>query len=635
MTEYTRNITPIDYSGTPQVPAPAQTLGQDILNVAQTGLQMYSMFENKNREAQANSMVAELSDLEVELTKNGLKRRDVLGRLDARLREIAPNQGSQTYIRQKLAQQRGGFLTNQMVTEDRTQEQNRQNLIEGDFRQAMASFPDFQGSLKRNADGTIDEKEKLRIIETGASRQQMLFESQQEKAQATQRMTQEGNDAIVGAQQFSAAVNKRVGTVFSQMSSSYISVVQGLDVQSTENVQKLEVASANFRNVIGMAEQQIADEFNTASSATTNPRVIELLEKNRDNQLTQMVRIRENLNTSDISVAKRIAGNIQIVEQGLKLQGMQNFPLVSALEQIAPSVGRFVFEAVVNKNPDYFDEAVKQTSMGLARTISEQDGNYEFASQVIDYLDKGDTSKASDVVLSTFYQAAEKTINGPSLTRELSSSELEKVSGGLLGILAEAQATDDPKQIANASKLLASENFKVFMDQLPDERKSAMGRFVSGFSQDVLADTTDGLFKKLNEHNSNIAGVTYDADKGEFVLGETIKEQLPSGGFGFNVTRRNIVKKDVEKANLYLKRIRDNAQYDTTVQDGKTLVDTLMTQSLPSGIKVKGKLSPYEFKQETAVNEVREELRMSNADVIRKLEEQVMSLEERLLKGNN
>jgi len=632
MAEFTRDITPIDYSGTPQVPPPAATLGQDLINVAKTGLEVYSMFENKSREAESEKMVASLSDLEVELTKNGLNRRDVLGKMDARIREIAPNASSQSLIRKKLAQKRGGFLSNQMVAEDRNTEQNRQNLIEGDFRSALSSFPDFQGGLKRNADGTIDEEEKLRIINAGASRQQILFESAQEQAQATQRLSQTSNDAVAGAVQLSSAVSKRVGVVFSQMSGNYISVVQGMQVESPENIQALEDVSANFRNVIGIAEQQIRSEFNTAYQATSNPKARELLEKNRDAQIAEMAAIRENLATNDLSKAKRIAQNIQIVEQGLQLQGLQNFPLVSALEQIAPSVGRFVFEAVVNKNADYFDEAVKQTSMGLARTISEQGGNYEFTSQVIDYLDKGDASKASEVVLSTFYKAAEGAINGPAITKQMSPQELEKVSGGLLGILAEAQATDDPKQIANASKLLASDNFKIFMDQLPEDRKGAMGRFVSGFSQDVLADTSDGLFKKLVSHKNTIADVTYDADKGEFVMGDIKQEQLPSGGFGFNITRKNIVKKDVDKANLYLKRIRENAQYDTTVQDGKTLVDTLMSQSLPSDIKVKGTLTPYEFKQATAEKEVSEEVRLSNEAIIKKLEEQVLSLEERLVK---
>lgn len=632
MAEFTRDITPIDYSGTPQVPPPAATLGQDLINVAKTGLEVYSMFENKSREAESDKMVASLSDLEVELTKNGLNRRDVLGKMDARIREIAPNASSQSLIRKKLAQKRGGFLSNQMVAEDRNTEQNRQNLIEGDFRSAMSAFPDFQGSLKRNADGTINEEEKLRVINAGASRQQILFESAQEQAQATQRLSQTSNDAVAGAVQLSSAVSKRVGVVFSQMSGTYISVVQGLEVESPENIQALEDVSANFRNVIGIAEQQIRSEFNTAYQATSNPKARELLEKNRDAQIAEMVAIRENLATNDLSKAKRIAQNIQIAEQGLKLQGLQNFPLVSALEQIAPSVGRFVFEAVVNKNADYFDEAVKQTSMGLARTISEQGGNYEFTSQVIDYLDKGDASKASEVVLSTFYKAAEGAINGPAITKQLSPQELEKVSGGLLGILAEAQATDDPKQIANASKLLASDNFKIFMDQLPEDRKGAMGRFVSGFSQDVLADTSDGLFKKLVSHKNTIADVTYDADKGEFVMGDIKQEQLPSAGLGFNITRKNIVKKDVDKANLYLKRIRENAQYDTTVQDGKTLVDTLMSQSLPSDIKVKGTLTPYEFKQATAEKEVSEEVRLSNEAIIKKLEEQVLSLEERLVK---
>ena len=633
MTEYTRDITPIDYSDVPQLPQPASTLGQDLLNVAQTGLKVYSMFENKNRETQANAMVSELTDLEVELTKNGLKRRDVLARVDARAREIAPDGNSQSFLRQRLAQQRGGYLKNQMVNEERTQEQQRQNLIEGDFRSVINTFPDFQGTLKRNEDGTIDEEEKLRVIQQGASRQQMLFEAQQEQAQGVQRATQSSNDAIAGVAQFSSGMSKRVGSIFSTMSSGYISVVQGLDIQSPENVQKLEEVSANFRNVVGIAEQQITSEFNAVYNATTNTKARELLEENRDAQLNQLAKIRENLGVADISVAKRIAGNIQIIEQGLKLQGMQNFPLVSAMEEISQGAGRIVFEAIVNKNPDYFEAAVKQTAMGLAKTMSEQDGNYEFASQVIDYLDNGDTSKASEVVLSTFYTAAEGIINGPSLTRDLSSSELDKVSGGLLGILAEAQATDDPKQIANASKLLASENFKVFMEQLPDERRSAMGRFVSGFSQDVLADTSDGLFRKLNEHNSSIAGVTYDADKGEFLIGDTIQEQLPTGSLGFNITRRGVVKKDVDRANLYLKRIRENAQYDTAVTDGKVLVDTLMSQSLPSGIKVKGKLTPYEFKQEEVGQEAIEEVRISNEATIKSLEEKVMELEKRLLKS--
>ena len=50
-TEFTRDIKPIDFSGTPRVPEPTGSAVADIANLASTGLQVFAAEENKKREA--------------------------------------------------------------------------------------------------------------------------------------------------------------------------------------------------------------------------------------------------------------------------------------------------------------------------------------------------------------------------------------------------------------------------------------------------------------------------------------------------------------------------------------------------------------------------------------------------------
>ena len=106
-------------------------------------------------------------------------------------------------------------------------------------------------------------------------------------------------------------------------------------------------------------------------------------------------------------------------------------------------------------------------------------------------------------------------------------------------------------------------------------------------------------------------------------------ERLPVGGLGFNITRQPTIQKQVDEANRYLQGIRDNAKYDTQVQDGRVLVDSMLSVHMPEGINLKGELKSYEAPQREET-EQQVEQRLDNEKVIRELMDRISELE----KGN-
>lgn len=629
MTEYTREITPINPNAAPRVQAPTNSLGADIANAVGTGLQAYAMFENRARENQANELVESLTGMEVELTNQGLSRTEVLSRLDKKIKEMSPDASSASFLRQSLAQRRGGFVRNQIVKEEQNEELQRQQMIEGEFQTALSNAPEFYGIVKRNADGTVDEQEKLRIIDRFGQRQLDLAEAQRRQQLAQEQIAQGGEDVINGVVNLATGLQKRIDTSLRPLADQYISTVNGMTVSSPENQQMLMEANSEFQNTLNIFTQQVESEYNSALSGLSDEKASELLRQRRDDALAQINRIKENLSTDDLNQAKKNAQMLEMMETNLKITGLENFGYTSLLQEIAPQSATLVVQSLYAKRPEMFSRAEQELIVGLnGKTDSQLTGDAikNFAS----FYENNDTTKADDVTLSAFYDYSKKVISGPALTRDLSDMEVDKVSGGLVGILAEAAATDDPTQIQEASKLLNSDNFKVFMDQLPEERKAQMGRYINGFNQEVLIDRTDGLLRQLDMQTESF-DIEYDATQGKFVLGDVVKETLPAGSLGFNVTRKNIAKKAVERANRYMDNIRENAQYETRVQDGDVLVDSMLSLHLPESIKVRGKLNVPEAQERTEQPAVDEETLKSNEQIIRELREEVLSLNQRLV----
>lgn len=629
MTEYTREITPINPNAAPRVQAPTNSLGADIANAVGTGLQAYAMFENRARENQANELVESLTGMEVELTNQGLSRTEVLTRLDKKIKEMSPDASSASFLRQSLAQRRGGFVRNQIVKEEQNEELQRQQMIEGEFQTALSNAPEFYGIVKRNADGTVDEQEKLRIIDRFGQRQLDLAEAQRLDQISKEQIAQGGEDVINGVVNLATGLQKRIDTSLRPLADQYISTVNGMTVSSPENQQMLMEANSEFQNTLNIFTQQVESEYNSALSGLSDEKASELLRQRRDDALAQINRIKENLSTDDLNQAKKNAQMLEMMETNLKITGLENFGYTSLLQEIAPQSATLVVQSLYAKRPEMFSRAEQELIVGLNGKTDAQiagDAIKNFAS----FYQNNDTTKVDDDTLEAFYDYSKKVISGPALTRDLSDMEVDKVSGGLVGILAEAAATDDPTQIQEASKLLNSDNFKVFMDQLPEERRAQMGRYINGFNQEVLIDRTDGLLKQLDMQSESF-DIEYDATQGKFVLGDVVKETLPAGSLGFNVTRKNIAKKAVERANRYMDNIRENAQYETRVQDGDVLVDSMLSLHLPESIKVRGKLNVPEAQEGTEQPAVDEETMKSNEQIIRELREEVLSLNQRLV----
>tara|TARA_B110000902_G_scaffold254294_1_gene318099 strand:- start:435 stop:1187 length:753 start_codon:yes stop_codon:yes gene_type:complete len=207
--------------------------------------------------------------------------------------------------------------------------------------------------------------------------------------------------------------------------------------------------------------------------------------------------------------------------------------------------------------------------------------------------------------------------------RDLSAGEVEKISLGLLGIMQEAATTDDPKQIKEATVLLNSPNFKDFFEQLPEDRKAPMGRFISAFNLDVLQDSTDGIFTKMEALRKG-SGVTYNADTMEFdySLKGDVKRQRGEGLLKDNT------RKLIKAANLSLKMINENAKYDPITKDTKKLIDTMIAEKLPKGIPIKGDLSTFTVEDRMQQTTPAEDKIRKNKEILLSLRDAIDNISE-------
>jgi hypothetical protein len=639
MTDFTRDIKPINVSNTPQLQTPTSSAIADAANLVSTGFDLFTAAENEKREAKTSRMVQSLRDFEVELTQNErLSRTDVLSRLDKRIKTLVPDASQQSFLRTELAKARGGFVQNQLIQTINNEETQRAAKLEADYQQALQFTPNLYSTVKMDSQGMVTDEEKVRIIQESQKSVLAKYQAQQKQAEAEAQLARGGVEALEGAVNLSSAVNALVGEDFRALADQYVSFSNSLDIQSTENAILFEEAGSNLRNVFGMLRSRVESQYSKAFTASNDDNVRKILKDNQESTQKILNSIEKTLSSNDISQVKKLASQVEYIQTNLKLSGLRNFELLSIFEEIMPTSGAMLTKAMVAKRPDLLSAAERELVGGLTQLASPESATMQLGSDLASYAQNPDPAQHTDNTLSTFYEYAKSVINSSETMRELSSIEQERVSGGLLGILSEAAATDDPQQIREATKMLTSENFTTFFNQLPEERKAAMGRFVSSFAEDVLIDRTDGLIKKLSDRKGD-ADISYNANTGMFEA-KNVEEVSRNpfsygiqkeGSTGFqSISNKRAIEKEVEQANLYLSKIRDMSKYDPSGLDSNTYVDTLLAKYLPADIKVSGKLKPFE-EDVTDSNVVDESTRLDNEVVIRELQSKITELESKLL----
>ena len=618
MTEFTRDIKPVNYNSAPKVAAPSGSLGTDLVNAAATGFQLYSQYKNKSREVELEKMVGDLTSFETELSQNGLSKRERLSKVDARVRELGLGASQESHLRTTLAKRRGSYVQRDIISERDSEEAQQEQQLEAEFNSAYGNAPQLFSNYTRNEDGGYSREDKISIVSDFENLRVRSFQREKATLKAEQQLAQGGVEALQGAATASQVITSTLQDVYAASSTGFVQTISNMDFQSTEGRQLGEEVLRQGRSTFRVGRSQIESQYNSyivGLEEGSAPR--KLLEADRDAALTEMDNILTTLDSTDLKTVQSLATDIDLIQKGLELRGLQSFPMVSMIRTIAPEASKYWIASMTNVHPEIMKQGVSELASGLM-SIDPDAVSVKFAKEMGEYLKTGDTSKASDLVLKTTYKFASDTItNMPA--RDLSAGEVEKISLGLLGIMQEAATTDDPKQIKEATVLLNSPNFKDFFEQLPEDRKAPMGRFISAFNQDILIDSTDGYFTKLAAWNESTTNITYDAALGKFVSEGVKEEKFPAGGLGFNVTKQNTVKKDIDKANESLEMIRKNAQYDPVTQNAKELIDTMIVEKLPKGITIKGDLDIFTAKD--VVQQVK-----PDEDKIRKNKEILLSL---------
>ena len=588
MTEFTRDIKPVNYnSAKPKLAAPSGSLGTDLVNAAATGFQLYSQYKNKSREVELEKMVGDLTSFETELSQNGLSKRERLSKVDARVRELDLEASQESHLRTTLAKRRGSYVQRDIINERDSEEAQQEQQLEAEFNSAYGNAPQLFSNYTRNEDGGYSREDKISIVSDFENLRVRSFQREKAILKAEQQLAQGGVEALQGAAKASQVITSTLQDVYAASSTGFVQTISNMEFQSIEGRQLGEEVLRQGRSTFRVGRSQIESQYNSyivGLEEGSAPR--KLLEADRDAALVEMDNILITLDSTDLKTVQSLATDIDLIQKGLELRGLQSFPMVSMIRTIAPEASKYWIASMTNVHPEIMQQGVKELANGLM-SVDPDAVSVKFAKEMGEYLKTGDTSKASDLVLKTTYKFASDTItNMPA--RDLSAGEVEKISLGLLGIMQEAATTDDPKQIKEATVLLNSPNFKDFFEQLPEDRKAPMGRFISAFNLDVLQDSTDGIFTKMEALRKG-SGVTYNADTMEFdySLKGDVKRQRGEGLLKDNT------RKLIKAANLSLKMINENAKYDPITKDTKKLIDTMIAEKLPKGIPIKGDLSTF------------------------------------------
>jgi hypothetical protein len=628
MTEFTKDIKPVDYRPA-NIPAPqGNSVAADSLNAITAGIGIFGDMQNKKRQSNQDKMVGDLSSYEAELSKNDISKRERLRMVDARIRDMDLDASSSEQLRTAFAQRRGSFVQRDIVEDADRVEMQRNQQLDAEFNSVYANAPQLFSKYNRNSDGEYSREDKISLVSEFEDYRIRGYQRAKNTEIAQQLLAQGGQEAERGAVLASNSISGDIKDIYLPTSAGIVAGFNNLDLQTDEGVGKAEALLGNARTSFSVATSTMETRYNSLIEATSDTDVRKILQENRDSSLEQMERISKILSDPDLSKMAERVQSIKLIESGLRLSGLENYGFVAALEAIAPESGRFVVQRMVSTYSDIIDAASKEMAQSIFAQVDPSRAVTKFGEDFGNYMETGDTGKANDLVLKTFYDYARDTITNMPV-RDLSSGEVDKISGGLLGIMQEAAITDDPKQIREATRLLNSPNFQTFFEQLPDDRKAPMGRFINAFNQDILIDSTDGIFTQL-EGLTSTHDIAYNANTGEFQKTGTkssalLEKDRPSFGF-LNVD------KTIKEANTALAMIKKNAQYDPITQNSKELIDTMVAEKLPKGIKVNGKLDVFTAKEASAVNgvaaEVSQDKIRSNDAILNSLRKEIDKLGE-------
>tara|TARA_R110000851_G_scaffold152860_1_gene294665 strand:+ start:4591 stop:6558 length:1968 start_codon:yes stop_codon:yes gene_type:complete len=631
MTEYTRDIKPVDYRPA-NIPAPTGgSGGADALNAISAGIGIFGDIQNKKRQSNQDKMVGDLASYEAELSQNDVPRKDRLRKVDERIRGFGLDASSAGQLRTAFAQRRGSFVQGDMVADADNAELRKNQQLDAEFDSVYQNAPQLFSGYNRNSDGGYSREDKISLVSDFEDYRIRGYQRAKNFEVSQQLIAQGGEEAMRGAVMASNSISGDIKEIYLPTSAGLVSGFGNLDLQTDEGVAEAESILSNARNTFRVAGSTMEARYNSLIEGTSDTAVRKTLQENRDAALAQMQKIGDTLSDPDLSKMAERVQNIKLIQSGMQIQGLDNYGLVAALELVSPETSRFVVQRLVSTYPDIINQATKEMAQSILAEVDPARAVTKFGEDFGNYMKTGDTTKANDLVLKTFYDYARDTITNMPV-RDLSAGEVDKIGGGLLGIMQEAAITDDPKQIREATRLLNSPNFQTFFEQLPDDRKAPMGRFINAFNQDVLIDSTDGYFGKLTVHNKNTSNIIYDVNLGKFVSKGVKNERLPSGSLGINITKQGVVNKDIDVANKALEMIRKNAQYDPITQNSKELIDTMIAEKLPQGIAIQGKLDVFTAKEAAAVGSVSDGVTQdkirSNNDILENLRKQIDKLGE-------
>lgn len=657
MTEFTRQIAPVQNKATkPRVNQPTGNLVADVANLANTGLQVYANYQQQQKLSDSNALVERLTKMETDLTAQGLSRSEVLRRLDQSIVSSSSNMDDRDFLRKQLSARRGGFVRNQLVNAmqgeavvQQKQEEAEQKAIydniKAEYNAILEDVPALRGIVQADESGYVSMEEMARVTEVGREKVYNAERFAIEQEAAAEMLEGTIQSAYGGVSRFNVSVQDEVISQMNDLSDGFAIEISNLDLRDPELLQRVGIITDKVQQGFSMMRSNLEMKYNRLYSqavATGDGELLSTIEKSRDASLLQIDNISDKFNADSVDLAKRQAEYLEVLRTDLEITGLEAFPFVSLIEELSPQAGRLIFQAMVNNNSSIVNDLALRAEGTLSTFRNKGEVNSQVLSEMLQYHTDADVQKATVSALRTYYDFTKEVINGPALTRDLDGRELEQVSGGLVGILQEAANTDDLSQIREATKLLNSDNFEVFMGQLPEEQRATLGRYVAAFNEDVLVDTSDGIFGKLDTARKNTGiDVTFDATKNQFVMSgqktETISDPFLRAAAQEGITTavrrsgRRRMETLVNEANLALSKMQQMAQYEDQFESPEQYVHTVVGQYLPGGIKVNGELAPLTPEEEGSEGSTEQQAITSNVETITAIENRLLEFDKTIL----
>lgn len=652
MTEFTKDIQTLTQqaSAAPQLQTNTGSLATDVISAASFGLDLYRKNKAQGELATAQKAKASQATRVAEGARDygnlvgGLKNQKAGGvATRARITDFFKDFSAEEQISiQRTSQGLGQSGVDVVRTEREREEKEISNQaieVSGQFDMMVNQFPDLQALVERDSSGVPLDSDKPRVIELGVERIEGVTRANKQRQKAEVLLQGSIDKQRQGVGELTESINNGINASLNAVTQSYITFVNSNSLVDTDGVTALAEVNSNLQNVVALVENQVTSQFASATAGIINADTLKLAKEKEEMLLNRFSVIKNNLNLDSLDKAKSIANQLKLIENQTKLTGLDAFSLVATLESLAPNTGSIMMKAVLAGQGGVMSQLKGETMKGIASMMNDKDNLLNFTTAIGKYHEDGNPSNVDKSVLSGYYNYAKEVINSPTALDDMSTEQVDRVSGGLVGILFEASTTDNPQDIRNAVKLLNTDNFNSFMGKLPQDKKEQLGRYVQRFNEEVLVDPTDGIFKELDRATGSI-DVTYDADAGVFSLGEPDADTAPdlSTLRGSRSTRGNAGSQSkgpdigqrryqvvVDKANASLQRVRDMSEYDPTFSgNARGNVDFLIGRYLPATVKVKGTLEEYTPKVQPPTKE-QEELVTSKEQIL-KLQEEVTRL---------